>query len=223
MFSLGATFYGENPGPGLHEQKLKNGRYLVYLPAGYSQIARYPLVILSHSDPDGNATVDPQALMKSWVALADARGYIIALPLAGGVFFAIDEWYLEALEMIKSYYAADPRRVLVTGFGTGGHYALHLGVTYPGEFTAVSPVAGTFEGWWKGLMKFKGGNRPKFYFLAGANDSRVPPSKVKAAADEMRQKGYSAEFEELANLGHAYSDEMTVKIADWFDGLKKRG
>lgn len=219
---LSATFYGENPGPGLHEHQIKNGNCLVYLPKGFDPNRRYPLVVLSHVAPNGMSDVDPDAFLESWSKQADLRGYIVALPLAGGVFVLIDDWYKEALETVKMYYPVDPRKVLLTGFGAGAHYAIHFGATYPEQFTGVSPVAGTLDGWWRTMIRFKKGNRPQFYFLGGAQDRVVPAAKVQETAKDLEEKGYSVRFEELQDLGHSYTDEVTLKVADWFDSLPKK-
>ena len=134
----------------------------------------------------------------------------------------IDPWYTQLLARLKEQYSVDSRRIFLTGLGGGAHYALHFALTHPEEFAGVSPVAGTFEGLWTGLMQFKRGNRPAFYFLAGNKDMRVPLEKVRQTADEMKQGGYSVRFETMEGIGHEYPDEFINKVADWFDSLPNK-
>lgn len=134
---LQATFYGEPPRPGLHEYSFRNGQYYIYLPAGYNQEKQYPLVVLSYIYL-GESEIDPHRFMESWISLADTRNYIVILPMGGGDPRFTDAWYLDFLKAIRELYAIDPSRILLTGFGAGAHYALHLGASYPDEFRAVS-------------------------------------------------------------------------------------
>ncbi len=216
-----ATFYGPEPQPGLHEYQFNNGRYYIYLPAGYNQDGQYPLVVLSYSYI-GVTEIEPREFMHSWKNLADGRNYIVVLPIGGGDVRFIDQWYKNLLETVKSSYAVDSSRILLTGFGAGGHYALHLGASNPIGFRAVSPVAGTWEGYWKDRTPFPKKNRPDFYFISGAEDTQASPKEVQQVAESMEKRGYSVRFEKLEGIGHAYSDQFTVKIADWFDSLSKR-
>lgn len=218
---LGATFYGD-VSSGQHEMKFRNGRYLVYLPPGFNSNSRFPLVFIPYINFSGRGmTVEPGELMQIWKNIADQRKYVVILANAGGVFIKLDEWYEGLIQEIKPMFSIDRKRVLVTGFGDGAHYAIHLGTSYPEEFTAVAPLAGTLEGWWKGLMRFKKSNPPSFYFLSGAQDTIVPSDQVETTAKEMEKKGYAVRFERLEGIGHTYTDEIAVKIADWFDSLTK--
>jgi len=219
--SSNATFYGEVPRAGLHEQPFENGRYLVYLPTGYDQKNRYPLVLISNIYL-GVPEVELNELMDPWMQLADERKYIVVLPIAGGVFPLVDKWYLALLDTLKDAYSIDSSRVLLTGFGAGAHYAIHLGATQPKLFRAVSPVAGILHDMVNSGTYFAKRNRPDFYFLSGAEDKQTPPEEVRAVADLMRDKGYSVRFEKLAGLGHVYVPEFASKVADWFDQLSSR-
>lgn len=216
--SLHATFYSESPRPGLNQYPFKRGSYYIYLPQNYNQEHQYSLILLSHIYI-GEPEIEPQKLMESWIQLADRRNYIVILPVGGGDFRFIDAWYQEFLGMVRSTYAIDESRILLTGFGAGAHYALHFGATYPERFRAVSPVAGILEGYWKELTRFPNGNRPDFYFLVGARDTQVSPDQVQALARWMEKEGYSVRFETLEGIDHSYSYEFTQRIADWFDKL----
>ncbi len=215
---LQATFYGESPRPGLNQYPFKRGGYYVYLPSNYNQEHQYPLIVLSHIYM-GEPELEPQELMESWIRLADQRNYIVILPIAGGDPRFTDAWYLDLLRTIRELYAIDQSRILLTGFGAGAHYALHLGASYPDEFRAVSPVAGPIEGYWKQSTRFLKKNRPNFYFLSGAQDHRVPSKEVQQTVKMMDGMGYQVQFETLEGIDHSYSDEFTQKIADWFDKL----
>lgn len=217
-----ATFFGENPEPGLHEELFRKGSYLIYLPPGYDPSTRYPLVVLSHMNEGGTVDVDPEDLIRLWMKPAEQRGYIVAMPLVGGVPEMIDPWYDEVLSRIEQLYSVDRKRILLTGLGGGAHYALHLALTHPEEFTGVSPVAGTFEGLWTGQMQFRKGARPAFYFLAGRKDTGMPAEKVRQTVDEMRRGGYSVQFEIMEGIGHEYPDKFITKVANWFDSLPNK-
>ena len=75
-----ATFFGENPGAGLHEYPFRNARYQVYLPPDFDPAKRYPLVIISYMY-SGNREVEPDDILDSWSRLSDERGYVVVMPM----------------------------------------------------------------------------------------------------------------------------------------------
>lgn len=215
-----ATFYGEVPSAGMHALEFKHGKYRIYLPSSYDGTTRYPLVIVASIISRVQA-VDPQEIMQSWSDLADTRGYIVLLPIAGGVYGKVEEWYIDLVKEVEKTFTVDRYRVLLTGFGDSAQFAIYLGVTFPEEFTAVSPVAGTLRGDFRQFMHFKAGKRPQFFFISGSEDAIVTPAKVCEAVEELKGKGYDVQFQEIDGIGHHYSEEITTCIADWFDSLSK--
>ncbi len=217
-----ATFYGENPGSGVHQHQFRNASYLVYLPPDYDPASRYPIVLISFAYL-GITEVDGEELFESWAKVAAERGYIIIFPMVGGTYEDAVIWWQDFLKDIKIRYSADRSRTFLTGFGDGGHLALHLGTSYPDFFLGVNSMSGMLEGPWRQLMNFKrSSRRPDFYFLAGDLDQKVNPVKVQTSADFLKKKGYRVKMETLPDAGHFYSDEMTLKTADWFDELRRR-
>lgn len=218
-----ATFYGENPGAGIHEEQFNNGWIYVYLPTGYDPNKRYPLIVFSMMSEAGNMDIHPDDFARPWIKQADKNNYIVATFFVNGTMEMIDPWYLKAINKVKNQYAVDKSRVLITGFGEGANYAIHLGVSYPKEFTGVVPVAGIVEGAWKPYMKFKTQARPEFFFLAGANDDLFPPAAIEKSAEGLKKRGYIVKFETLEKTGHEYAIEFTEKTSEWFESLPDKG
>jgi predicted esterase len=216
-----ATYFGEPPRPGLHEYEHKKGTYLVYYPPGYNPNLRYPVVVISYINFEGENEIESSELLSRWSRLSNERGYVVVLPLGGGVITRVDEWFRDLLKYLKVQYGLKRSRTLITGFGTGGHYALHLGLSYPKEFGLVSAVASSFEGPWEKMLFFKRGERAEFYLISGDQDSKTPIEKARKAAETLKAKGYSVQLEELKGVDHRYSEEIARKIADWFDDRLK--
>lgn len=77
--------------------------------------------------------------------------HVVAPASRGALGFDWEDWdaahAMEALEDAQGRYENDPRRVCVTGYGTGGHGALYLGVTRPDQFAALAPSAAWLSHW----------------------------------------------------------------------------
>jgi hypothetical protein len=145
--------YGEgiNPklgGTGGTPEAMFRGRFQPYglwIPEGYRQGRRTPLLIDGHSlDVNHNqyeATAD-----RHLPQLGDERGSLVITPLARGS----DTWYLdpglvdvfEAWRDVRRHYGADRERTAISGYSMGGYMTYRLGLLVPDAFTRAAPYVG---------------------------------------------------------------------------------
>lgn len=214
-----ATFFGEKPSPGLSQQAFNKGNYLLYVPSDLGE--DYSLVILAYVYWDQKDST-PEELIQEWIPVAEQRKFVVAVPFASAVFETFDGWFEGVLKSIKMYYPVDRSKILLSGFGEGGHYALYYGLSHPNAAGALAIVEGAFEGPWKQKMTYKMGDKPRLYFLAGGRDNRVSESQVQAASEKLQSRGYETQFETMPEARHEYAPEMIQKVASWFEGREQQ-
>ena len=123
--------------------------YGLVLPAGFDpkQPKKWRLEVFLH----GRGTSEVRFLNeneRSPAPPAPQQDYLQLHPFGranNGWRWAGEADVFEAIEQVKQQYSIDPDAVMLRGFSMGGHGGWHLGVHYPGEWSAVSPGAGFSE------------------------------------------------------------------------------
>lgn len=130
------------PGLGDGQQKIH-----LYLPPGYNPAHAMPLVVALHGTAGNPTDADlyAQDVRNTWQAVAAARGFIVAAPVANGgdgswidgsVAPPNDYQFLAAvMSNLRAAYNIDDSRVQLWGFSAGGHVAHDLLVN--GAVTAL--------------------------------------------------------------------------------------
>ncbi|WP_020529803.1 prolyl oligopeptidase family serine peptidase [Flexithrix dorotheae] len=76
-------------------------------------------------------------------------GHIVSPTNRGPFGFAWEDWgrldALEVLELGKSLFKPNPKKIYLTGHSMGGHASWYLGATYPDYWSAIAPCAGYAE------------------------------------------------------------------------------
>lgn len=148
-FSLGqkSSFHGfisVSPAPPWRD-------YMLYLPRGYDETRRVPLVVWIHG-----CRQDPEAFAAGTriARFADERGFVVLLPRQTRMANAERCWNwfdrrtaagngeaaivaAQTLEVIAKF-AIDPRRVYLAGLSSGGGLAATLALRMPGLFAAAA-------------------------------------------------------------------------------------
>jgi pimeloyl-ACP methyl ester carboxylesterase len=136
----------QNLPEGVSEQKTDNRNfYALQLPLGYSHNRPYPVLVALHT-----AGEKPEAMLKRVSEEGVKRGYIVVAPewssgqRATPYGYTADEHDIvfDVLRDLRERFNVDSDRVFLMGYGEGGTMAFDVGLSHPGEFAGVLPVAG---------------------------------------------------------------------------------
>lgn len=149
LFLAGCPVH-QKPGTGTQftlAEPQTNGKYYLYLPAGYDTSKTYPLVVTIHGLPPFD-TADMQ--IREWQSTADKYGLIVIAPILGGSNQLMlksnmisagvkrdERIVINAMNHVLSHTAADPDRVLITAWSSGGLLMHYLANQRPDRFTAL--------------------------------------------------------------------------------------
>ena len=171
-----------------------------------------------------------------WAEAAKQHGMIVFCPTyeepRSGLPFDHDNRLINLKRTIQSQYEVDPQRILVTGFGSGGHYAFYLGLRYPKEFTAIASIGNGVKGSLKKLFTFSYAEVHQLpVLLLVEHENEVTGSEeTMAELGTLRTKGYSIETVEAEAASDLKNPNTNTYILEWFvqvsaereTGLQKR-
>ena len=122
--------------------------YLVHVPPSYTGATAVPLVVDIHG---WTATAEIQAALSGFIALSNARGFIVTHPQGIGNAFnggvccttaADDVAFMRALVAnMETEAAIDPQRIYATGLSNGGAMTHRLACEAADLFAAAAPLA----------------------------------------------------------------------------------
>ena len=210
-----AAFFGEVK-TGLQNIAIDRYGYSLYVPVDYTPQRVWPLVIALHDEGEKG-----EDYIQTWVQEAKKRGMILfcpTYPAPRDVPFDNDKRILRLKQLIQSQYEVNPKKVLLTGSGFGGHYAFYLGLRYPSQFTAVASVGNGVEGRFAKLfsMSYAKAHRLPFAMLTTVTDHSAD-SEANGALNAIRARGYKVDIVKAGELKDLNSPEVSAYILDWFD------
>lgn len=225
-----ATFFGEVK-TGLQNIASDRYGYSLFVPSDYTSNRSWPLVVALH---DSGARGEDY--IKVWAEAARQHGMIVFCPTyeepKGGLPYDHDNRLIRLKREIQDQYEVDPSRILIVGFGNGGHYAFYLGLRYPKEFTAIASVGDATQGSLKNLFTFSYAevNRlPVLILVTHGNEITDSPESL-TELEKIRSKGYLVETVEAQTANDLKNPNTNFYILEWFQqasaeresGLKKR-
>ena len=224
------TFFGEVK-TGLQNVASDRYGYSLFVPPDYTPAKSWPLVMALHDS--GKRGED---YIKVWTEAAKQNGVIIFCPTyeepRSGLPFDHDHRLIRLKKEIEAQYEIDPSRILVTGFGNGGHYAFYLGLRYPKEFSAIASVGNAAKGSFKKLFTFSYAQVNQLpVLILVTNESEILNSpESKAEFDTLRSRGYLVEIVGAKNAKDLQDPNVNFYILKWFEqvgvdrqsGLAKR-
>ena len=225
-----ATFFGDVK-TGLQNIAEDRYGYSLFVPENYTPDRKWPLVMALHDQ--GKRGED---YIQAWLEAAKERGFIVFCPTyeepRSGLPREHDERLIRLKHLIQEQYEVDPNRILVAGFGSGGHYAFYLGLRYPFEFSAIASVGNAMQGSLKKLFSYSFAevNRLPVLILV-EHEREITDSKE--TMDEFKafeSRGYSIETVEAESVSILQNPTTNSYILEWFEqtgtereaGLKER-
>ena len=148
--------------PGTLESGGRTRTYFVHTPPGFQGDEKLPLVMVLHG---GGGNADNAEKMSAMSDKADAANFLVVYPDGtGGVGDHFHTWnsgnccaYAEKnnvddvaflrdlIDKMEYDYAADPKRIYVTGMSNGGMMAYRMGCEAADKIAAIAPVAGSMN------------------------------------------------------------------------------
>jgi phospholipase/carboxylesterase len=193
----------------------QRGGWSLYVPE-YHQTASLPLVVALHGG-SGHG----RSFLWTWLADARSRGAIVIAPTARGDTWSISSpdvdtpAILAMVEHVRSTWAVDAGRILLTGMSDGGTFTYLAGLQDDSPFTHLAPISAAFHPM---LVDVAAGERLKglpIYLVHGALDWMFPAAMAQLAHTTLRAAGAAVVYEELPDLSHTYPREQNARILEW--------
>ncbi len=179
----------------------EHGRYLLYLPPGYSSDdgERWPLLLFLHGAGERGVDLERVKLHgpPKQIAAGQELPFIVVAPqVAEGRIWSTS--FLDALlEEVTERYAVDRDRIYLTGLSMGGFGVWALAMEYPDRFAALVPISG--GGMISGACGLKGVPIRAFH---GAHDEIIPVFLTRVLVERLRECGGDARLTVYPDAGH---------------------
>lgn len=167
----------------------------VYVPASYDPKKSVPLVVLLH----GRGDSENDMMASPWVrAAAEAGSAIVIAPYARGDNQYVDPASTDvyaALDVARSAFNIDPRRIYLAGHSMGGYGVFIVGPKHPQMWAAVLAASGGMvtEDMSAALHGFQ---QIPVFLVVGSNDPIVPQGYMKQNYDMLVASGIEAHYYE---------------------------
>jgi phospholipase/carboxylesterase len=186
---------------------------LLYVPAGYGEIAPAPLALTLHG-AGGSARTG----ISHFLQLADTAGVVLLAPesrgrswdvLAGG--YGPDVEFIDrTLEWAFDRLALDTRRLAITGFSDGASYALSLGLTNGDLFTHVIAFSPGF------MVPASRRGKPPVFVSHGTRDRVLPIERCsRRIVPQLDRAGYQVRYREFDGP-HTVPESIAREALRWF-------
>lgn len=216
-------------------------RYRVWLPARYTKLHHWPVVLYLHGSGergDDNLRQLSEGLAPALERFGERYKVVVVLPQCR----MGEEWYgdeelqaFAALEQTIREFHGDRRRVYLTGVSMGGAGTWYM-ARHRRKFAAIVPVAGEVarkpddpfpSDPPPDIARIVGAHDPyasmaeaigktPVWAFHGANDDVIPPSESRSMFAALKRSGGNALYTEYAGMGHnvwdlAYANQDLVR------------
>lgn len=188
----------------------------MYVPETRSPETPAPLVVALHGGSGRG-----RAFLWSWLKAARSRGAIVVAPTSVGPTWAIQgedrdtPRLAEIVAFVRSKWAIDPARILMTGMSDGGTFTWTSGLEGSSPFTHLAPVAAAFHPM---LAQTADAERLKglpIHIIHGERDWMFPVDMAREAKQHFTAAGAKVTYVEPQDLSHTYGADLSTIIADW--------
>ena len=194
----------------------ERGGFTLYVPEYHDPARPVPLVVALHGG-SGHG----RSFLWTWLKEARSRDVIVLSPTSRQ-----DTWSLMGpdldtanvramVEHVKTLWAIDPERVLLTGMSDGGTFSYLSGLQDDAPYTHLAPISASFHPL---LLEVATTGRLRglpVYLVHGALDWMFPVDVARLARDNLVAAGADVTYREIADLSHTYPREENVRILDW--------
>jgi phospholipase/carboxylesterase len=211
-----------NPDTGImhdHNEPGSRGGFSLYVPEYYAPDRAWPLVMGLHGG-SGNG----RGFLWSWLRDARSHGAILVAPTATGPTWALmgDDTdtpnLARILDLVRSRWNIDTKRMLLTGMSDGGTFCYVTGFERASPFTHLAPVAATFHPLMAEIADADRLRGLPVHIVHGRLDWMFPVQVARQTRDALSAAGASVIYRELDDLSHCYQREMNAQILKWLNG-----
>jgi phospholipase/carboxylesterase len=211
-----------NPDTGImhdHNEPGSRGGFSLYVPEYYAPDRAWPLVMGLHGG-SGNG----RGFLWSWLRDARSHGAILVAPTATGPTWALmgDDTdtpnLARILDLVRSRWNIDTKRMLLTGMSDGGTFCYVTGFERASPFTHLAPVAATFHPLMAEIADADRLRGLPVHIVHGRLDWMFPVQVARQTRDALSAAGASVIYRELDDLSHCYPREMNAQILKWLNG-----
>ena len=179
-----------------------NFNYVKYLPKGYDETKKYPLVFFLHGAGERGEDLDVacrHGYMKHVRESGAEYPFIFVAPQCpdGKYWACYTESLLAFLDYVCESLPVDMDRVYLTGLSMGGTGTWMLAMAAPERFAAIAPICGSGIYWYGGILK----NIPIMVYH-GDLDETVPIHDSMEMVKSVNKRGGNAQIKILYGVGH---------------------
>lgn len=183
----------------------KKRTYYLYVPKSVATATSVPLVVLLHGSNHIGLS-----LAEKWDSLAEKEGVIIAAPDS----IDSEHWSVpkdgptfihELVELLKTKYPINPKKVYLFGHSGGAVFALLLSIYEPEYFAATAIHAGALYAEATPMIDLAKRKIP-IHIQVGTVDDFFPVKVVRATRDALNSQGFAVQLVEIPNHSHWYYD-----------------
>jgi phospholipase/carboxylesterase len=202
-----------------HNEPGSRGGFSLYVPEYYTPDRAWPLVMALHGG-SGNG----RGFLWSWLRDARSCGAILVAPTATGPTWALmgDDTdtpnLARILDMVRSRWNVDAKRMLLTGMSDGGTFCYVSGFESTSPFTHLAPVAATFHPLMAEIADAERLRGLPVHIVHGRLDWMFPVQVARQTRDALSAAGASVTYRELDDLSHTYPREMNAPMLKWLNG-----
>ncbi|MGH6681068.1 MAG: phospholipase, partial [Bradyrhizobium sp.] len=199
-----------------HDEPGSRGGFSLYVPEYYKDSRAWPLVVALHGG-SGNG----RGFLWSWLRDARSFGAILLAPTATGPTWALmgddaDTPNLtRILEIVRSRWNIDPKRLLLTGMSDGGTFCYVTGLERTSPFTHLAPIAATFHPLMTEMADAERVHGLPVYLVHGRLDWMFPIEVARQTRDALSAAGANVTYREIEDLSHCYPREVNAEILRW--------
>ena len=199
-----------------HNEPGSRGGFSLYVPEYYRDNRAWPLVVALHGGA-GNG----RGFLWSWLRDARSFGAILLAPTATGSTWALmgDDAdtpnLMRILEIVRSRWNIDPKRLLLTGMSDGGTFCYVTGLERASPFTHLAPIAATFHPLMAEMADAERLHGLPVYLVHGRRDWMFPVEVARQTRDALSAAGANVTYREIEDLSHCYPREVNAEILRW--------
>lgn len=192
------------------------GGFSLYVPEYYRDSRAWPLVVALHGG-SGNG----RGFLWSWLRDARSFGAILLAPTATGPTWALtgDDAdtpnLMRILEIVRSRWNIDPKRLLLTGMSDGGTFCYVTGLERGSPFTHLAPIAATVHPLMTDIADAQRLHGLPVYLVHGRLDWMFPIEVARQTRDALSAAGANVTYREIEDLSHCYPREVNAEILRW--------
>jgi len=204
-----------------HNEPGSRGGFSLYVPEYYTPDRAWPLVTALHGG-SGNG----RGFLWSWLRDARSHGAILVAPTATAGPSNKSTWALmgedtdtanlaRILDLVRSRWNIDSKRLLLTGMSDGGTFCYVTGLESTSPFTHLAPVAATFHPLMAEMADAERLRSLPIYLVHGRLDWMFPVQGARQTHQLLAAAGAEVTYRELDDLSHCYPREINPAILNW--------